>query len=74
MKKKISVLLASTAVGILAAVGSAGPASALHPQPTTKDDCKNGEFAEYKTSLRPDATQRFSNQGQCVSFVQTGKG
>jgi len=30
MKKKISVLLAGTAVGILAAVGSAGPASAAH--------------------------------------------
>jgi len=30
MKKKISVLLAGTAVGILAAVGSAGPASAGH--------------------------------------------
>jgi len=28
--KKISVLLAGTAVGILAAVGSAGPASAAH--------------------------------------------
>lgn len=30
MKKKISVLIAGTAVGILAAVGSAGPASAAH--------------------------------------------
>jgi len=30
MKKKMSVLLAGTAVGILAAVGSAGPASAAH--------------------------------------------
>ena len=30
MKKKISVLIAGTAVGILAAVGSAIPASAAH--------------------------------------------
>ena len=30
MKKKISVLIAGTAVGILAAVGSASPASAAH--------------------------------------------
>ena len=64
------------AVATLAGVGILVPASgamAAHPEPTTKDDCKNGEFAEYKTSLRPDATQRFSNQGQCVRFVETGK-
>lgn len=30
MKKQISVLIAGAAVGILAAVGSAGPASAAH--------------------------------------------
>lgn len=31
--------------------------------PVTKDDCKNGGFAQYG----------FGNQGQCVKFVQTGK-
>lgn len=64
-------------VATLAGMGILVPASgalAAHPQPTTKDDCKKGEFAEYKTSGMPGAVQRFDNQGQCVRFVQTGKG
>lgn len=67
------IIAAATLAG---AVGILAPASAMaaHPEPTTKADCKNGEFAEYKTSLRPDATQRFKNQGQCIRFVNTGEG
>jgi hypothetical protein len=30
--------------------------------PTTKEDCKDGEWVEYD----------FSNQGQCIRFVETG--
>lgn len=33
------------------------------PNPTTKDDCKNGGWATYG----------FRNQGLCVSYVETGK-
>lgn len=33
------------------------------PNPETKDDCKNGGWAEYG----------FTNQGQCIRFVNTGK-
>lgn len=65
------------AVATLAGMGALVPASgalAAHPEPTTKDDCKNGEFADYKTSGRADATQRFDNQGQCIRFVETGRG
>lgn len=65
------------AAATLAGVGVLVPTTAAlanHPQPTTKEDCKNGEFAEYKTSGRPDAVQRFDNQGQCIRFVETGKG
>ncbi len=65
------------AVATLAGIGVLVPASAAiaaHPEPTTKQDCKNGEFAEYRTSLMPNAPQRFENQGQCIRFVQTGKG
>jgi hypothetical protein len=32
------------------------------PDPTTKEDCKDGEWVEYD----------FSNQGQCIRFVETG--
>lgn len=65
------------AVATLAGMGALVPASAAmaaHPEPTTKDDCKNGEFAEYRTSGMPNADQRFQNQGQCIRFVNTGKG
>lgn len=65
------------AVATLAGLGVLVPASgalAAHPQPDAKQDCKDGGFAEYKTSGMPDATQRFDNQGQCVRFVATGKG
>jgi hypothetical protein len=70
MKKKLAVALSTVALG-LALVAS--PASAAHPEPTTKADCKNGGFMEYKTSLAPDAPQRFKNQGDCIQFVNTGK-
>ncbi len=70
MKNKLAIALTAATMG-LALFG--GAASAAHPEPTTKADCKNGEFAEYKTSGRPDATQRFKNQGDCIQFVNTGK-
>ena len=31
--------------------------------PATKEDCKNGGFADYG----------FANQGQCIRFVNTGQ-
>ena len=65
------------AVATLTGVGLLVPASAAmaaHPQPTTKEDCRDGGFAEYRTSGMPGAEQRFKNQGQCVRFVMTGKG
>ena len=70
MKKKLAVALSTVALGLAL---FAGPASAQHPQPTMKADCKNGEFAEYRTSLMSDAPQRFKNQGDCIQFVNTGK-
>ena len=63
------------AVATLAGMGVLVPASgalAAHPEPTTKDDCKNGEFAEYNVGFTDE--QRFKNQGQCIRFVETGKG
>ncbi|WP_164711003.1 hypothetical protein [Euzebya pacifica] len=33
------------------------------PQPTSKDDCKKGGYADYG----------FSNQGQCIRYVNTGE-
>ena len=65
------------AVATLAGVGVLAPASAAmasHPEPTAKEDCKDGGFAEYRTSGAPGAGQRFENQGQCIRLVQTGKG
>ena len=70
MKKMLAIAFTAATLGLTLATGSA---SAAHPQPTTKADCKNGEFAEYRTSLAPDAPQRFKNQGQCIQFVNTGK-
>jgi hypothetical protein len=35
--------------------------------PTTKEQCKNGGFANY---LDPRTNAPFKNQGQCVSFVE----
>ena len=37
--------------------------------PTSKAQCKNGGW---RTSTRPDCSP-FKNQGDCVSFVETGK-
>ena len=70
MKNHLRIALAAVALGMTVMAGSV---SAAHPEPTTKADCMNGGFAEYKTSGRPDATQRFANQGQCIQFVNTGK-
>ena len=33
------------------------------PQPTSKDDCKKGGYADYG----------FTNQGQCIRYVNTGE-
>ena len=35
--------------------------------PTSKDQCKRGGWRDFETP------RRFQNQGECVSFVQTGK-
>ena len=64
-------------IATLAGVGVLVPAStavAAHPAPTAKEDCRGGEFAEYRTGLAANAPQRFKNQGQCIRFVVTGKG
>lgn len=37
--------------------------------PATKDDCKNGGWTRY---YNEDSTPRFTNQGDCVSFVASG--
>ena len=70
MKNRLLMALAAVALGMSMGTGSV---SAKHPEPTTKADCMNGEFAEYKTGLASDAPQRFKNQGQCIKFVNTGK-
>ncbi len=70
MKNRLRIALAAFALGMTVMTGSV---SANHPEPTTKADCMNGEFAEYMTSGRPDATQRFKNQGDCIQYVNTGK-
>ena len=70
VKKKLAIALATASLG-MALLG--GSASAAHPEPTTKADCKNGGFREYKVSGMPGAAQRFKNQGQCIQFVNTGR-
>ena len=70
VKRKLAIALTTASLG-LALLG--GSASAAHPEPTTKADCKNGGFREYKVSGMPGAAQRFENQGQCIQFVNTGK-
>ena len=69
MKNRLLMALAAVALGMSMGTGSV---SAKHPEPTTKADCMNGEFAEYTVS-GTDLTQRFKNQGQCIKFVNTGK-
>ncbi len=69
MKNRLRIALAVIALGMTVMTGSV---SASHPEPTTKADCMNGEFAEYTVS-GTDLTQRFKNQGQCIQFVNTGK-
>lgn len=69
MKNRLRIALAAFALGMTVMTGSV---SAAHPQPTTKADCMNGEFAEYTVS-GTDLTQRFKNQGDCIQFVNTGK-
>ena len=70
MMNRFLIALGAIALGMTLATGSV---SASHPEPTTKADCKNGGFAEYKTSGMPNAPQRFNNQGDCIQFVNTGK-
>jgi hypothetical protein len=74
MKKATRFAIVAAAAFGTITVGQAGAVMANHPQPTTKDDCKNGGFAEYKESGMANAAQRFSNQGQCIRFVNTGEG
>jgi hypothetical protein len=38
-------------------------------EPTTKDDCKNGGWQTHTTA----SGASFSNQGQCIQYVNTGK-
>lgn len=66
-------MLAIATVAGASALVPASAAMAAHPEPQTKEDCKNGGFAEYKTSGAANAPQRFANQGQCVSFVARNK-
>ncbi len=70
MKNRLRIALAAIALGMTVMTGSV---SANHPEPTTKADCMNGGFAEYKTSGMSNAPQRFKNQGDCIQFVNTGK-
>ncbi len=70
MKRKLAVAVSTAALGLAL---FAAPTAANHPQPTTVEDCKNGDFVEYKTSGMPNAPQRFTNQGDCIQFVNTGK-
>src|SRR5262249_16837133 len=61
---------ATNTVTATIAVGFAPVGVALTPgigAPTTKDQCKKGGWKAF-TSPRP-----FKNQGDCVSFVNTGK-
>jgi nitrous oxidase accessory protein NosD len=39
-----------------------------HGPPTNKEQCKNGGWRQF------DTPRTFKNQGDCVSFVQTGRG
>lgn len=70
VKKTIAIALTAATLGLSVATGSV---SAAHPEPATKADCMSGGFAEYRTSLAPDAPQRFKNQGDCIKFINTGK-
>ena len=69
MKKKLAIALMTATMSLTMLAGSVG---AAHPQPTTRADCMNGEFAEYNTN-GTDGIQRFKNQGDCIQFVNTGK-
>ncbi len=69
MKHKIAI--AVTAVALETALLS-GSASAAHLSDLTKDECKNGGFAEYQR-VNGDASTTFKNQGDCIQFVNTGK-
>lgn len=68
MKKKLAMALMTATMSLTMLAGSVG---AAHPEPTTKSDCMNGEFAEYNVGFTK--VQRFKNQGQCIKFVNTGK-
>lgn len=58
------------AVGAVAAAGAASkpaanPANNTSPGQYGVSQCGNGKWATYKN---PDGSQKFKNQGQCVSF------
>ena len=68
MKKKISVVIAGTAVGILAAVGSAGPASAGHCVAPTGEPSAPG-FSYFGT----DHVQETDHNGAAPGQSEGGK-
>ena len=69
VKNKIAI--AVTAVTLSMAFLS-GSASAAHLSNLSKDDCKQGGFAEYQR-VNGDKSTAFKNQGDCIQFVNTGK-
>ncbi len=69
MKHKIAIAVAVVALGAALLGGSA---SAAHLSDLTKEECKNGGFAEYQR-VNGDASTAFKNQGDCIRFVNTGK-
>ena len=70
MKNKFAVALTTVTLGMALFTGTA---SANHPVPEDKSECKNGGFSEYIVG-GGDTSQRFKNQGECIRFVNTGKG
>ena len=67
MKNRFAVALTTVTLGMALFTGTA---SAGHV-PDEKSDCTNGVFSEYRTE---NGSQRFKNQGECIRFVNTGKG
>ena len=68
MKKRLAIAVMTATMSLIMLAGSVG---AAHPEPATKSDCMNGGFAEYNTGFND--IQRFTNQGLCIQFVNTGK-
>lgn len=67
------MLVSAIPVGITYAKTITNPVNAqgkvvVLAAPTSANDCKNGGWQKYK---KPDGSQRFKNQGDCVSFVNS---